>query len=687
MSAERLLQIATKAGPNVLVVQRFSGYEELSRLFEYDVELVSERSDIRPTDLLGTNATVSMELAGGRGFRHFNGYISRFQVLGETRTPAFRSGVGFLYRATLSPWLWFLTRTSTCQVFQEKNYKDTIQYVFNRWNIKEVEFQIQGETEKFEYQVQYRETDFNFVSRLLEQTGLYYYFTHIDGKHKLQVVNNLAAHKSLPGHAKLDFKPSKQEAAGVRNWRASAEVQPGAYVVDDFNPLKPRVPLLQSAELQARHPNAGFEIYDFPGEFEESAWGQAYAKIRVEELFCRHETAQFSTDQRGIQVGFKFELINHPIKAENREYLVIGHRFSAINNLGSSSNGPAASFDAEVTVIPAKVQFRPARVTPKPIISGVQTAIVMGPAGEEIYTDAMGRIRVRFHWDRYAKGNESDSCWLRVSQAVAGKGWGAIQLPRVGQEVLVAFLEGDPDRPIVTGAVTNGNTPPPYKLPDHKTRSGLLTRSYKGGNDQFNEFRLDDKSGAEQVYLQAQRNLDIRVKADQHEFVGGRAHRIVKKDQFVEVRADQHSKIAGDDNQKIGGNLSFTVGQATHLKGQKLLVDEGMEIHLKAGMKLVLEAGMQISLKAGANFVDIGPAGITIQGALVKINSGGSAGSGSGASPISPSAAKEAISSHGGKADEMPPKRTKPKAYGPQASSFKTAAKAGVPFCAVCSGC
>ena len=680
--------LATKAGENALLLESFSGHEGLSQLFEYHLELVSERADIKALDMLGTNATVTLELPGGQGQRHFNGYISSFSVLGEVRTPAFKNGSGYKYLASLSPWLWFLTRTATSQVFCDKSYKDIIEQVLSRWPaLKSYRAELDGETEKREFSVQYRESDFNFFSRLAEQAGLYYYFVHENGKHTLVLVNSAGRHQVTPGLEKLDYKPESRDSASVSHWQSSAHIQSGAYAIDDFNPVKPKTALLKVAAKERGHMNAGFEFYDYPGEYTETGWGDKYAKMRIEELHCRFESISCHTEQRTVQAGFKFKLMHHPVAAQNREYLVIGHRFDAVNNLSASSAGAGASYSCQMSVIPASTQYRAARQTPKPSIAGPQTAFVAGPAGEEIHTDAMGRIRLRFHWDRYAKGNDTDSCWVRVAQPIAGKGWGSLHLPRIGHEVVVAFLEGDPDRPLVVGSVSNGEAAPPYKLPDNKTRTGLVTRSYKGGNDQFNEFRLDDKGGEEQVYLQAQRNLDVRVKKDSFEFVGNEAHRVVTKDLFEKLGAAHHVDLTGDHNQKIGGSLSFNVTQDTHIKAMKILGDAGQELHLKAGMKLVLEAGMQISIKAGGNFIDIGPAGVTIQGTMVKINSGGAAGSGSGTSPLAAKAAKEAIKSSGGQKDTPPAARVAPKAYSAQATSFLTAAKTGAPFCAACQGC
>lgn len=684
----RLLEFASVAGEGAFVVQSFSGSEELSRLFEYRVELLSEFDHLKPEDLLGSNATVSLEMPGGQSRRYFNGYISRFAVLGQTRTPAFRSGTGFLYQATLSPWLWFLTRTSTSQIFQHKTLAQVIEEVFSRWSaLKSVDLRLTAETELRDYCVQYRETDFNFFSRLAEQAGICYFFTHENGRHTLVLVNESGSHRPLPGAGELRFASAGDSAGTLTQWDTSAEIQPGAYAIDDFHYEKPRTALGKVASLERDHRNAGFELYEYPGEYVEPAWGEKYALIRLEELHCQYESGHAGGIERAVQVGFRFRLADHPVAAQNREYLVIRHGFQALNNLADASGSGGASFHCDFGVIPAATQFRPARLTPRPSIAGPQTAIVVGPAGEEIYTDDLGRVKVQFHWDRYSKGNEQDSCWVRVSQPWAGKGWGAVSIPRIGQEVVVQFLEGDPDRPLITGRVYNADNTPPYpKLTENKARTGFVTRTYKGGNDDFNELRFDDKKQAEQVYLQAQRNLDVRVKKDRHDFVGGEQHRTVEKDVFEKLGATLHTTITGDHSEKLDGSLSFKVGQDTHLKsGMKILQDAGMEIHLKAGMKVVIEAGAQLTLKVGGNFIDINPAGVFIKGTMVMVNSGGSAGSGSGAAPLAPQAPKAAMTSTGGQKEEPMPPRERPKAYGPQASSFKVAARLGSPFCKVCA--
>ena len=322
--------------------------------------------------------------------------------------------------------------------------------------------------------------------------------------------------------------------------------------------------------------------------------------------------------------------------------------------------------------INAEEQFRSARITPKPIISGPQTATVVGKSGEEIWTDEYGRVKVQFHWDRYGEKNENSSCWIRVAQAWAGKQWGAIYIPRIGQEVIAEFLEGDPDRPIITGRVYNADAMPPYDLPGEKTKSTLKSSSSKGG-DGFNEFRFEDKKGEEQIFIHGERNQDVRIKNDSYEWIGNDRHLIVKKDRFEKIEknahlkveedqreqvdGDKHQKVQGDHNQKVQGTLSVAVDRDIQEKaGMKHALNAGMEIHLKAGMNVVIEAGVRLTLKVGGNFIDISPAGLFLKGTMVMINSGGAAGSGSGASPDSPQSpedAKEADNAEAGEVTEV----------------------------------
>ncbi len=703
----RLLNIGTVKGKGAFIVERVIGKEELSRMFEYRVDLISEHSDYKAKDILGTNASVEIEMPGGADSRYLNGYITRFSVLGQVQTPAYKSNIGFRYQIVLSPWIWFLTRTSTCAIFQQKKMINVIEEVLGRASeLQSLENKISGETETRDYCVQYRETDFNFFSRLMEQAGLYYYFTHEDGKHTLIIADNPSTHASMPGRSELRFSSGTLHGASLKSWAQNAEVQPGAYAIDDFDYNKPNTPLLKVAPKERDHKNAGFEVYDYPGEYEEPSWGDKYSKIRIEELYCQFELSRGAGVERGIRPGFKFKLADHPVDALNKEYLAVSHNFTAINNLAQSGGESGASFDCSFGVIPASTQFRPPRLTPLPSIAGPQTAIVVGPAGEEICTDALGRVKLQFHWDRYSTGSDNDSCWVRVSSSLAGKGWGAINIPRVGQEVIVHFMEGDPDRPIVTGRVYNGDNQPPYDMPSKKMYTGMKTRSYPDGStDEFNELRFDDTKGSERVFLQAQKWLDIRVKNTYKEWIGGTSNRYVAGSIFDKTDKDFHLLAKGDihvtakeglinvkADQDITVDTMATMSMQaasdiTMQAGGLVGIDAGDAIHLKSG-KILITAETKIDLKVGGSFISISSSGVDIKGPMVNINSGGSATAADSVAAFMPEDAKPpaiALTSVGGEKSAPPKKRTKPAAYSGQASAFKVAAGGGGPFVEPCA--
>jgi type VI secretion system secreted protein VgrG len=372
-----------------------------------------------------------------------------------------------------------------------------------------------------------------------------------------------------------------------------------------------------------------------------------------------------------------------------------------------ASGGSGDDFQCEIAAISSKTSFRPARLTPKPIVQGPQTAIVVGEKGEEIYTDkeGLGRIKVQFHWDRYGKADENSSCWVRVAQPIAGSGWGFFKLPRIGHEVVVEFLEGDPDDPIVTGSVYNDEAKPGYALPTQKTRGGFKSHSTKGGSSSnFNELTFEDKKGEEDIYIHAEKDKTTRAKHDQVKWIGNEDHLIIKKDAFEKREGDHHITLKGDRNEKLEeGSLSFeiTKGDLLGKVKNKLAYDVGTEIHLKSGTTIVIESGSKLSLVVGSSHVTLEQAKVTIQGTQVavkadaqieidapmtKVNSGVSAGSkatGSGASPEAPKPPREAGTSKGG--EEKPaPAPVPPEKYSPQAKMFDMAAQNGTPFCEIC---
>jgi type VI secretion system secreted protein VgrG len=654
--SHRQIAVSSPLGRDVLLFHRMRGSEELGRLFEFELDLLSEDRELDPDDLLGQNMTVRLALPEERT-RYFNGFVSRFMHTGVVAVPT-PGGERELsaYRATLRPWLWFLTRTSDCRIFQDKTVPEIVKQLLRERGFTDFEESLYSSYRKLPYCVQYRETDFAFISRLLEQEGIYYYFKHENGRHKLVLCDDAGSHKPVQGYERIPFylpaERGHRERDHVYEWSFGRELQPGAVVLNDFDFERPRASLLARSTTARRHALADFEIYDYPGEYVQSSDGEQYARVRIEELQAGHEVAYGAGNARGLVAGALFTLEHPPREDQEREYLVV----SAVHDLRSdeyesgSGNG-REPYACTFTAIAGRQPFRAARVTPKPVIQGPQTAIVVGKSGEEIWPDKYGRVKVLFHWDRYGKADENSSCWIRVAQMWAGKRWGAMHLPRVGQEVLVEFLEGDPDQPIITGRVYNGDAMPPYDLPANASMSTVKSNSTKGGGG-FNELRFEDKKGEEQVFVHAQKDLDVRVKANRRESIGNERHLFVKSDRVEQVDGSVHLTVGKDHFDKTGTAWSVDAGQTIDARaGMTVALDGGQEVHVKGGMSVVIEAGVQLTLKVGGNFVVIDPAGVTIQGTLVLINSGGAAGSGAGCSPGVPRAPDEAADAEAGQVD------------------------------------
>ena len=685
----RELKIATPLGKDVLLLTSMSGSEQLGRPFRFDLELASENDQIKAEDIVGKNVTIRLDLLTGEG-RYFNGYISRFSQL-------ITSGGLARYRATMVPWLWFLTRTADCRIFQEKTVPDIIEKVFRDHGFTDFKRSLSGTYRVWEYCVQYRETDFNFVSRLMEQEGIYYFFTHKDGEHSLVLADSTGAHKPYPDYDEIKYHPADAGVSDkeyISNWTVETCVQPGSYALNDFDFKNPDTSLQARTMVERKHSNAKFEIYDYPGEYVEFKDGEGYTKKRIQELQAQYEVVTAGSDVRGVSAGCTFTLTSHPREDQNREYLITSAHYNIDAGefySGGEGGGEcvySCSFTAIAikTAIDAAQPFRSPRITPKPSITGPQTAMVVGKSGEEIWTDEYGRVKVQFHWDRYSEADENSSCWIRVAQVWAGKNWGAMYIPRIGQEVIVEFLEGDPDQPIVTGRVYNAQAMPPYEPKSNKTMSTIKSNSSEGGGG-FNEIRFEDKEGDEQIFIHAEKDEDVRIKNDCREWIGNERHLIVTTDQIEQVDGDKHLTVKGDQNEKIDGTISIEAGSDIQEKaGSNYGFEAGSDIHIKGGMNVVIEAGLQLSIKAGSSFVDLGPAGVSISGTLVNINSGGAAGSGAGCKPDAPKEPKEAATADPGQTSEppRPPEPPTPVQFSPQATVLKEAAKDGTPFCEEC---
>jgi len=561
--------INTPLGKDELLISSMRGTEQLGRLFEFDLELYSENPEINIDKILARNVTVKLVLADGET-RYFNGVVSRFSQSGTATEGTLHS-----YQATLRPWLWFLTRTADCRIFQEQSVPDIIKQVFRDSGFSDFEDKLNDSYRTWEYCVQYRETDFNFVSRLMEQEGIYYYFKHKDGKHTLTLCDGYSAHSVISGESDLPYYPrsgNQSQMEHIFDWQISREVQPGAYALNDYDFKRPKTSLRVSRPIKRDHAEADHEIYDYPGEYVESSEGERYARARIEEQHVQFEQVSADSNARGIATGHLFTLTNYPRDDQNREYLVTASSYSLSSgtDISGAGAGDGQIYTCSFSAIESQTPFRSARVTPKPVVQGLQSAIVVGPSGEEIYPDEFGRVKVQFYWDRYGKGDENSSCWVRVAQLWAGKGWGSQYMPRIGQEVLISFHEGDPDRPIVSGRVYNADNMPPYKLPENKTQSGIKSHSTKGGtDDNFNELRFEDKKGEEQLIIHAEKDQEISVENDEAHSVGHDRTKDVGNDETTSIGNDRSESVGNDEAVSIGNNQSLSVGKdRTHTVGK-----------------------------------------------------------------------------------------------------------------------
>lgn len=681
----RKIAVATPLGEDVLLLQGFTGRDGLSRLFHYDLRMYSENRVIPFDKIVGRQATIKLVLADNKTERYVNGFINSFSQGGSSTTFAY-------YQATLVPWVWMLTRTTNCRIFQNMTAPDIIQKILDE-HIKRItqtkyaryDPRFYGKFRTREYCVQYRETDFNFISRLMEEEGIYYFFEHDKEFHSLVLANHHNEFKPCKHQKEIRYELSGGERRTdevVTEWSINHQVQPGRYEINDYNFEQPTLDLTTSVTGKDERK---FEIYDYPGIYTNKDEGERIVGVRMEEEDSARIVISGASTSRGLTVGGRFKLKDHYRRDLIGEYVVteLFHSADLGSSYRSSELGAADSFDYRnhFQCIPYPTPYRPPRITPVPVVRGSQTAIVVGPQGEEIFTDKYGRVKVQFHWDREGKNNENSSCWIRVAQNWAGKRWGAAFIPRIGMEVIVDFLEGDPDRPIITGVVYNGNNMPPYELPADKTKTTIKTYSSKGGGG-FNELRFEDKKGEEQIFIHAEKDKHIRIKEELREKVGHSSHHTIGGNQHVSVGGDKHLKVKGDHNEEVEGSLSTNVGGYIDIKSGVAIYEKGeVEINLNAGSTICIEAPT-ISLSASSSFITLSSAGIFISGPLVYINSGGAAIPAVAASPDAAKGPLQPVTAEPGQLPEsgVTKRARQVSTYSPCAIAMKNAAKDGVPF-------
>ena len=603
--SSRSVQLDGPSALKGLMLSRLVGREQISRPFEYQLSLYGGEpgSDgaVDPDQVLGQPVTVTFNTGSGTstdqgGTRHFNGIVTEFAEVGyNTRYHE--------YHAVLRPALWLLSRRADCRVFQNMSTPDIVAEVFKQAGSIDNRLALSSTYQPWEYRVQYRESDLDFITRLLEHEGIYYYFEHSDGKHELVFADDVAKLTSVDGYDKVPFILASapavlRERDSLSEWAVYRSFQAAAFASVEYNFETPSAAANAASPVPKRKDSSTYEIFDYPAGAREltAAAVQSVAKLRAEQLQAAQSVCRASGDAAGLSAGRLFTLAGHPRTDLNQKYLVTAASLDLTSDVAQTTAGgaatpPATQFHIAIDAVEADVPYRPERVTARPVIQGAQTAVVCGPSGKEIWTDKYGRVKVQFHWDRVGKSDDSSSCWVRVASSWAGKSWGVHQVPRVGQEVVVSFLEGDPDRPLVIGSVFNALQMPPYTLPDNATRSGVMTRStLDGTTDNFNELRFEDEKGSEEIYLHAEKDLQVVVENNQTISVGA-----TKKD-----KGDRTATIQHDDSLTVGNDLTVTV---TGKESRTISKDRAATVagadSVDVAKKYTLTAGEQITLSCG----------------------------------------------------------------------------------------
>lgn len=608
---------------DALLFWRMQATEALGELFEYRLTLLGTqpRPDLRA--LLGTSMAVQLK-AGDGHVRWYHGIVAHAAQTGFHVVDRLSYA---LLEVTLVPKPWLLTQRRDCRIFTEQSVPEIVRAVLDGIGYGDVTLSLSGTYPKRDYCVQYREDDFNFISRLLEQEGIYYFFTHGQSAHTLVLADALGAHASSSGFETLPYAPPGQHAnvmgASVSQWQLARSVHTSAHQLTDYDPLRPRVSLAVDEDIGHGgdlHPVSGLGAFDYPGTHVQLADGKRYAQVRAEAHNVQRARYSGDSDAVGLRVGALFSLKAFPRSEWNQEYLVIGAQTTLeAPGYASGAGSGAAPFACRFQAIESKLPFRNAARARQPLISGLQTALVTGSdTDEDIVVDQYGRIQVTFHWNTSARDGSKPSCPVRVASSWAGKGWGAMSLPRVGQEVVVSFLEGDPDRPLVIGSVYNADHMPPFALPDNKTQSGVRSRSAGGGAADFNEIRFEDKLGSEELFVHAQK--DLREEVEHDHFA------TVDNDQTSTVKHDRKHKVDNDETLDVGNN-------ATHAIGQKFKLSAGSEIELVTGASsIVMKSSGEIEIK-GVTVTVTGNNAVNVEGKVqVAIKGGATVDMGAGAS-------------------------------------------------------
>jgi len=641
----RSVEIAGPAALKGLQPVRLSGSEQISRPFEYELHLIGDDAATPDADkILGQSATVTLTMNAAGARRHFNGIVTEFAHVGY--------GERFHeYRAVLRPSFWLLTRRADCRIFQNKSTPDIFAAVCGQGGAVEFRNALSSQYAPWEYRVQYRESDFDFLSRLLEHDGLYYYFEHFADKHVLVLTDDVGKLSPVSGYDEVPYyppstTPAQRERDHLESWAVHKSFQPASFASREYNFEAPTAIASGASTVAQRKDPSKFEIFEYPAGAREltSTDVERIAKLRAQQMQSAQAVARSEGDAAGLGAGRVFKLKGYPRADANKKYLITSTKCELTSD--SAQTGAAAAapqFAIAIEAVDATAPYRPERTTPKPVIQGTQTARVVGSSNQEIWTDKYGRVKVQFHWDRAGKSDDTSSCWVRVAQSWAGKNWGAQYVPRVGQEVVVSFLEGDPDRPIIIGSVYNAEQMPPYALPGSSTQSGIKTRTREGAAANFNEIRFEDKKDEEELYLHAERNMQVVVENDQTITIGSKKDKgdrtvTIENDDKLTVRNDVVTEVKGKESHTVDKDRTTTVkGDDTADVKQKLTLKAGSQITLEVGSaKIVMKSdgtieisGSQLKLSGSARYEIDAPQG-KVSGTQVEITGTRTAVQGSG---------------------------------------------------------
>jgi type VI secretion system secreted protein VgrG len=641
---DRLLSVKTTLGETELVLERFSGAETLSQPFEFKLTLLSTNNSVDIKSLLRTSVTVTIIMSDSTE-RYFTGMFSSLtqaKAGSDVKSAPAKRGLSnpdeelVVYEAIMVPKFWFLSLDCDCKIFQNMTVQAIIEKIFSDKGLTDYSFRLNGSYPAREYCVQYRESSFTFVSRLLEEEGIFYFFEHTDTKHTIVFADKSSILQPCPGQNTAEYSYSGdgwvgQGKEGVASFERIETAFTGKAALTDYYFETPKLSLMSTLA------DANEEAYDYPGEYTTKDDGDRYVRIRLEEREALQFVVNGTSRCRAFRAGVNFELEGHFRKDNNQNYFLTSVIHEAWDSTYRQNKEKAHYYKNSFTAIPKSVPYRPPRDTPRPTVHGLQPALVVGKTGEEIWVDKYGRVKVQFYWDRVGKKNEDSSCWVRVSQIWAGKNWGWMTIPRIGQEVLVDFLEGDPDRPIIVGRVYNADQMPPWTLPDNQTQSGILTRSSKGGStENFNRIQFEDKTDSEVIDIWAQKDMKTTVEHDdtQHVMndrtinVDGKHTETIVKDTTITITQGNHSTTVQTGNQTIEinkGNQSTTLDMGNqsitlNMGNQSTQLDMGnVSITCDVGA-ISMKATTSITLTCGASTITLSPAAIEISSTAITIS-------------------------------------------------------------------